>query len=60
MLEACIRLRLPPHGFEAARVGTMEMRAKVVIDTVPFYIGVHYLSRYLHIDPYAEHATDAD
>jgi len=27
-----------------------------LIDTVPFYIGVHYLSRYLEIDPNAEHA----
>lgn len=32
---------------------------KVVIallDTIPFYIGVHYLSRYLEIDPNAEHS----
>ncbi len=27
-----------------------------LFDTGPFYIGVHYLSRYLEIDPYAEHA----
>ena len=31
-----------------------------LIDTVPFYIGVHHLSRYLHIDPFAEHATGVD
>ena len=24
-------------------------------DTLPFYVGVHYLSRYLEIDPHAEH-----
>jgi queuosine precursor transporter len=28
-----------------------------LLDTVPFYIGVHYLSRYLEIDPNAEHAA---
>ena len=27
-----------------------------LLDTLPFYIGVHYLSRYLEIDPNAEHA----
>ena len=27
-----------------------------LVDTIPFYIGVHYLSRYLEIDPNAEHA----
>ena len=27
-----------------------------LFDTGPFYIGVHYLSRYLEIDPNAEHA----
>jgi len=27
-----------------------------LLDTVPFYVGVHYLSRYLEIDPNAEHA----
>ena len=26
-----------------------------LVDTVPFYVGVHYLSRYLEIDPHAEH-----
>lgn len=25
------------------------------LDTGPFYLGVHYLSRYLEIDPFAEH-----
>ncbi len=28
-----------------------------LLDTVPFYIGVHYLGRYLEIDPNAEHAA---
>ena len=27
-----------------------------LLDTAPFYVGVHYLSRYLQIDPNAEHA----
>ncbi len=27
-----------------------------LLDTGPFYVGVHYLSRYLEIDPNAEHA----
>ena len=27
-----------------------------LLDTGPFYLGVHYLSRYLEIDPNAEHA----
>ncbi len=26
-----------------------------LLDTIPFYIGVHYLSRYLRIDPLQEH-----
>jgi uncharacterized PurR-regulated membrane protein YhhQ (DUF165 family) len=29
--------------------------AAAALDTIPFYIGVHYLSRYLDIDPAAEH-----
>ena len=28
-----------------------------LVDTVPFYIGVHYLGRYLEVDPNAEHAA---
>ena len=28
------------------------------LDTVPFYVGVHYLSRYLEIDPHAEHGLE--
>lgn len=31
-----------------------------LIDTLPFYAGVHYLSRYLQIDPNAEHNIDAE
>ena len=30
-----------------------------LIDTLPFYVGVHYLSRYLEIDPNAEHDPNA-
>jgi len=30
--------------------------AIALLDTLPFYVGVHYLSRYLEIDPNAEHA----
>jgi hypothetical protein len=26
-----------------------------LLDTLPFYVGVHYLSRYLEIDPNEEH-----
>ncbi|MBW2273941.1 MAG: queuosine precursor transporter [Deltaproteobacteria bacterium] len=36
---------------------------KIVIaalDTGPFYLGVHYLSRYLEIDPMAEHDRDEE
>lgn len=36
---------------------------KVIIaalDTIPFYIGVKYLSRYLRIDPTREHDADAE
>jgi uncharacterized integral membrane protein (TIGR00697 family) len=29
-------------------------------DTLPFYVGVHYLSRFLEIDPNAEHDQDDD
>jgi len=29
-------------------------------DTLPFYFGVHYLSRYLEIDPNAEHGETGD
>jgi uncharacterized integral membrane protein (TIGR00697 family) len=28
-----------------------------LVDTLPFYVGVHYLSRYLEVDPSAEHAS---
>jgi uncharacterized integral membrane protein (TIGR00697 family) len=31
-----------------------------LLDTLPFYIGVHYLSRYLEIDPNAEHGQGDD
>ncbi len=31
-----------------------------LIDTVPFYIGSHYLARYLEIDPLAEHDRDTE
>ena len=36
---------------------------KVVVaalDTIPFYIGVHYLKGYLKIDPTREHHVDAE
>ena len=29
-----------------------------LVDTLPFYVGVHYLSRYLKIDPMVEHGGD--
>ncbi|MCH7599424.1 MAG: queuosine precursor transporter [Myxococcales bacterium] len=28
-----------------------------LVDTLPFYVGVHYLSQYLEVDPSAEHAS---
>ena len=31
-----------------------------LLDTGPFYLGVHGLSRYLEIDPNAEHAADVE
>jgi uncharacterized PurR-regulated membrane protein YhhQ (DUF165 family) len=31
-----------------------------LLDTIPFYIGVHYLSRFLEIDPQAEHGQDSE
>jgi uncharacterized integral membrane protein (TIGR00697 family) len=31
-----------------------------LLDTLPFYVGVRYLSRYLAIDPLAEHARDEE
>lgn len=31
-----------------------------IVDTVPFYIGVYYLSRYLRIDPQREHHADVE
>ncbi len=30
------------------------------LDTGPFYLGVHYLSRFLDIDPYQEHSRDEE
>ena len=31
-----------------------------LLDTIPFYLGVSFLSRYLEIDPHAEHDRDAE
>ena len=31
-----------------------------LVDTIPFYLGVHWLSRYLQIDPRLEHAADRE
>jgi uncharacterized integral membrane protein (TIGR00697 family) len=31
-----------------------------LVDTIPFYLGVHWLSRYLQIDPHLEHAADRE
>ncbi|HKJ23449.1 MAG TPA: queuosine precursor transporter, partial [Myxococcota bacterium] len=31
-----------------------------LLDTIPFYAGVHYLSRYLQIDPAGEHRADEE
>ena len=34
--------------------------AIALLDTLPFYVGVHYLARYLEIDPNAEHGRGDD
>ncbi|MEM7228643.1 MAG: queuosine precursor transporter [Planctomycetota bacterium] len=34
--------------------------AVALVDTIPFYIGVHVLSRYLQIDPRLEHDADIE
>jgi uncharacterized PurR-regulated membrane protein YhhQ (DUF165 family) len=34
--------------------------AAALLDTLPFYMGVKYLSRYLEIDPMAEHQAESD
>ena len=34
--------------------------AAALIDTIPFYFGVSFLSRYLQIDPFREHNIDAE
>jgi len=31
-----------------------------LLDTIPFYVGVHHLSRYLRIDPAGEHRADEE
>jgi uncharacterized integral membrane protein (TIGR00697 family) len=31
-----------------------------LLDTIPFYVGVHYLGRYLRIDPHREHRADQE
>jgi uncharacterized PurR-regulated membrane protein YhhQ (DUF165 family) len=31
-----------------------------LLDTIPFYVGVHYLSRFLRIDPQEEHSRDVE
>ena len=30
------------------------------VDTIPFYIGVHFLKRYLQLDPTREHRANAE
>ena len=34
--------------------------AIALFDTIPFYVGVHYLGRYLRIDPHGEHRADRE
>jgi len=34
--------------------------AVALLDTIPFYVGVHYLGRYLRIDPASEHRADEE
>ena len=60
-------LPLPPEG----RSLTLHLMLFIVtgyafkfvcalVDTIPFYIGVRYLSRYLRIDPTIEHRADVE
>lgn len=42
-----------PYEFVGARLH--ERCERVSLDTVPFYIGVRLLSKYLRIDPLREH-----
>ncbi len=44
-----------PQLFVFIASGYIFKLVAAMLDTVPFYIGVHYLSRYLQIDPYREH-----
>lgn len=40
--------------------GYMYKLTVALLDTIPFYAGVHYLSRYLEIDPFQEHVADEE
>jgi hypothetical protein len=44
-----------PQLFTFIATGYAFKFAMAAIDTVPFYIGVRYLSRYLQLDPIREH-----
>ena len=44
----------------AARIGPTVYVVGGLLDTIPFYAGVHWLSRYLEIDPTLEHAADEE
>jgi hypothetical protein len=47
----------PQLGFFIAS-GYVFKLVVALLDTGPFYLGVHWLSRYLEIDPYAMHEGD--
>jgi hypothetical protein len=49
-----------PQLFVYIASGYMFKLTIAALDTVPFYVGVHYLSRYLEIDPHAEHGRGGD
>ena len=44
-----------PQLFVFIASGYVFKLVAALLDTIPFYIGVHYLSRYLQIDPHHEH-----
>jgi queuosine precursor transporter len=51
---------IPPQLMLLILTGYAFKFTVAVLDTIPFYIGVHYLSRYLRIDPTLEHQADVE
>jgi len=49
----------PQLGFYIASAYVFKFTV-ALLDTLPFYVGVHYFSRYLEIDPHLEHGPHDD